>query len=93
MDSLLSSVRFAPSECGLAVRRVLFGPFSPVIYGLDDVAEHFLSFSNSVLDMQRLSREDFSGMETPTSAESNETFFTFPAICVSPAQADQDRKA
>jgi hypothetical protein len=33
MDSLHSFVRFAPSECGLLLRRVLFGLCSPVIHG------------------------------------------------------------
>ena len=49
MDSLLSFVRFARSECGLAAPRVLFGPFSPVIHGPDDVAERFPSLGGSVL--------------------------------------------
>jgi hypothetical protein len=47
MDSLRSFVRFVLSECGLAVRRVLFGPFSPVIHGSDDVAERFPSLGDT----------------------------------------------
>jgi hypothetical protein len=64
MDCLRSFVRSAPSECGLLLRRVLFGPFSPVIHGLDDVAERFPSLGDSVLDMQRVSRKDVSGENT-----------------------------
>ncbi len=64
MDSLLSFVRFARSECGLAVHRVLFGPFSPVVHGSYDLAERFPSLGGSVLDMQRVSRKDFSGEDT-----------------------------
>ena len=36
MDSLRSFVRSAPSECGLLLRRVLFGMFSPFIHGPDN---------------------------------------------------------
>ncbi len=61
MDSLRSSVLSAPSECDLLLRRVLFGLFSPVIHGPDNVAERFPSLGGSVLDMQRVSRKDFSG--------------------------------
>ena len=64
MDSLLSFVRFAPSECDLLLRRVLLGLFSPVIHGPDNVAERFPSLGGSVLDMQRVSRKDFSGEDT-----------------------------
>ena len=64
MDSLRSSALSAPSECDLLLRRVLFGLFSPAIHGPDNVAECFPSFGGSVLDMQRVSREDFSGEDT-----------------------------
>ncbi len=64
MDSLRSFARSALSECGLAVRRVLFGLFSPAIHGPDNVAERFPSLGGSVLDIQRVSREDFSGEDT-----------------------------
>jgi len=46
------------------VRRVLFGLFSPAIHGPDNVAERFPSLGGSVLDIQRVSREDFSGEDT-----------------------------
>ena len=39
-------------------------PFPPVIHGPDDFAERFPTFGGSVLDMQRVSREDFSGEDT-----------------------------
>ncbi len=64
MDSLRSSVLSAPSECDLLVHRVLFGLFSPVIHGPDNGAERFPSLGGSVLDMERVSREDFSGEDT-----------------------------
>jgi len=61
MDYLRSFVLFALSECGLPLRRVLFGPFSPFIHGPDYVAERFPALGGSVLDMQRVSRKDMSG--------------------------------
>ncbi len=64
MACLRSFVLSALSECGLPLRRVLFGPFSPVIHGLDDVAERFPALGGSVLDMQRVSRKDVSGENT-----------------------------
>ena len=64
MGCLRSFVLSAPSECGLLVRRVLFGLFSPAIHGSDDVAERFPSLGDSVLDMERVSRKDFSGENT-----------------------------
>jgi len=64
MDSLRSFVLSAPSECDLLLRWVLFGLFSPVIHGPDNVAERFPSLGGSVLDMQRVSRKDFSGEDT-----------------------------
>jgi hypothetical protein len=70
MDCLLSFVLFARSECGLLLRRALFGLFSPVIHGLDDVAERLPALGGSVLDMQRVSRKAFSGENTG--------FFQFP---------------
>jgi len=48
----------------LLLRRVLFGPFSPVIHGSDDFAERFPALGGSVLDMQRVSWKDVSGEDT-----------------------------
>jgi hypothetical protein len=64
MGSLRSFVLFAPSECGLLLRRVLFGSLSPVIHGSDDFAECFAALGGSVLDMQRVSGKDMSGENT-----------------------------
>jgi len=64
MDCLRSFVLSARSECGLLLRWVLFGPFSPFIHGSDDVAERFPSLGDSVLDMQWVSRKDVSGENT-----------------------------
>src|SRR6266702_1411326 len=64
MDSLRSFARSALSECGLAVRRVLFVLFSPAIHGPDNVAERCPSLGGSVLDIQRVSQEDFTGEDT-----------------------------
>ena len=64
MDSLRSFVLCAPSESHLLMRRVLFGLFSPVIHGPDDVAERFPSLEGSVLDMERVSWKDFPGEDT-----------------------------
>jgi hypothetical protein len=61
MACLRSFVLSAPSECDLLLRRVLFGPFSPVIHGSDDFAERFPALGGSVLDMQRVSWKDCSG--------------------------------
>ena len=64
MDCLRSFVLSAPSECDLLLLRVLFGLFSPVIHGPDNIAERFPSLGSSVLDMQRVSWKDFSGEDT-----------------------------
>ncbi len=64
MACLRSFVLSTPSECGLLLRRVLFGPFSPVIHGSDDFAERFPALGGSVLDMQRVSWKDVSGEDT-----------------------------
>jgi hypothetical protein len=63
MDCLRSFVLSAPCEYSLPVRRVLFGPFSPVIHGSDDFAERFPSLGGSVLAVKRVSRKDFSGAD------------------------------
>ena len=64
MDSLRSSVLSALSDCDLLLRRVLCGLFSPGIHGPDNVAERFPPRGGSVLDVQRVSRKDFSGEDT-----------------------------
>src|SRR5215472_13435451 len=52
MDAVASIIYLHDtSECGLLVRRVLFGSLSPVIHSSDDFAQRFAALGGSVLDM------------------------------------------